>query len=50
MILDGVKNFGETPLSAWIDPADTGSPVMLYINNETGTTTVVMLGEINSCI
>jgi hypothetical protein len=49
MILDGVKNFGETPLSAWID-SDTGSPVMLYINSETGTTTVVMLGEIYSCI
>jgi len=45
-VMDKVKEFGELPAAAWIDAAQ-GNNVMFYINENTGTTTVVeMVGEV----
>ncbi len=45
-ILDKIAEFNETPAAAWID-AERGDTVMFYINENTGTTTIVeQSGEI----
>jgi len=45
-ILDKIAEFNETPSTAWID-AERGDTVMFYINENTGTTTIVeQSGEI----
>ena len=45
-VMDKVIEFGELPAAAWID-AELGNNVMFYINENTGTTTVVeIVGEV----
>jgi hypothetical protein len=44
-VFDKIAEFGEVPAAAWID-SERGGAVMLYINVNTGTTTVIeRIGE-----
>ena len=48
-VMDKVKEFGEEPISAWVD-AEQKTAVMSYINETTGTTTVLELKDKWACI
>ena len=43
-VVDKVKEFGEEPFSAWVD-AEQKTAVMSYINETTGTTTVLEIND-----
>ena len=48
-VMDKVKEFSEEPFSAWVD-AEQKSVVMSYINETTGTTTVLEINDKWACI
>ena len=48
-VMDKVKEFGEEPISASVD-AEQKSVVMSYINETTGTTTVLEINDKWACI
>ena len=48
-VMDKVKEFGEESISAWVD-AEQKSVVMSYINETTGTTTVLEINDKWACI
>ena len=48
-VMDKVKEFSEEPFSAWVD-AEQKSVVMSYINETTGTTTVLEIKDKWACI
>ena len=48
-VLDKIAEFNEVPAAAWIDPEQKNS-VVFYINENTGTTTVVERVDDRMCI
>ena len=48
-VMDKVKEFSEEPISAWVD-VEQKTAVMSYINETTGTTTVLELKDKWACI
>jgi hypothetical protein len=48
-VMDKVKEFDEEPISAWVDAGEK-TAVMSYINETTGTTTVLELKDKWACI
>ena len=48
-VVDKVKEFGEEPFSAWVD-VEQKTAVMSYINETTGTTTVLEINDKWACI
>jgi hypothetical protein len=48
-VLDKIAEFNEVPHAAWID-TEHGNNIMFYINENTGTTTVVEIVDNFGCI